>query len=95
MLNEQPLLHFVYRKDVLKSAELLCYDEHILPFEFRKKVVNDHLLRCFFDARITPDTRIGLQEELEANDMPYYDPETLIRHQQGRCFDDDYWFKLD
>jgi len=35
-----------------------------------------------------------VQKSLEENGMEYYDPETLIRFQGGRCVADDYWVKF-
>lgn len=95
MLGDTSLVHFQFSKDVLVNAELLCHDVAKLPIEFKKGIVNDRLIRCFFEERITPDTRQGLQEKLHENGMEYYDPETLIRFQHGRCIADKYWLKTE
>ena len=95
MLEEQPLLKFKFEKDRLVSYELYCRDYKILPFEFKDFKVTDWTVRCFFEHRIVPETRIGLQKTLEEHGMKYYDPETIIRYQSGRCFDDPYWVKCE
>lgn len=93
-LKDEPIATFEFKKNAWRGGKLLCTDIKKLPPEFRKKTVNEHTVRCFFDARITPDTRIHLNEDLRKSGMPYYNAEALIKHQKGRCFDDSYWVDI-
>jgi len=95
MLGDTPLVRFKYKKDVLQYAEILSDNVSIMPPEFRGLKANERLVRCFFAERITLDTRQGLDKSLLEHGMEYYDPETIIRYQNGRCFDDDYWLKTE
>lgn len=89
--RDTPIAKFQFKKDRLQYAELFTKDPAILPFEFMDGKINEHKLRCFWDARITTETRIGLEEELKKAGMDYYDPETIIRYQKGISIDDKYW----
>jgi len=95
MLGDTPILEFEFRKNTLVRSKAFVFgDRDILPFEFWGDDFSEDAVRAFFEERITPDTRIGLQKSLEENGMEYYDPETLIRFQGGRCVADDYWVKF-
>ena len=91
MYQDIPIVEFKFDRDKLVYSKLLCNNEKILPFEFRKLNANDKEIRNFFYYRIVPDTRIGIEESLKEAGIPYYDPELIIRYQNGRTFDDEYW----
>ena len=95
MYENIPLVKFEYDGGMFVDAELLCYDKTILPFDFVDFVVNEDRVTTFFEERVTPDTRINIDIELKKYGLYPYNPETLIRYQNGRCFDDDYWVKFD
>lgn len=94
MLEDTPLVLFKFVKDRLVYKNQLSFNSAILPFEF-KKCVNEEMIRNFFYFRITPETRIGLEEDMKKHGIEYYDPETLIRYQKGRTFADAYWLDTD
>ena len=96
MCNDLQLISFKFKNDELVEATILSHAENPMPLEFqRKTVITDRDLRNFFDARITPDTRIGIHEALAKTKIAYYDPERMIRYNNGRCIHDWYWVKCD
>lgn len=96
MLGDTPILEFKFVRDEATYIGPLNTECENLPFEFTDvEEVTPRLIRCFFDARIVPSTRIGINEALAKTKIQYYDPERIIRYQQGRCIDDNYWLKCD
>lgn len=93
MLKDIPLVSFQFERGMLIDCELLCNDFEILPLEFNDGKVNERRICLFWEARTTPPTRQHLKEAMEECGLTYYDAEQLIRHQQGRCIDDQYWLK--
>ena len=95
MFRQIPLVSFAYKNGKLMNAQLLNYDKAILPFEFMNFRCDELTVTQFFAERITPDTRQGLQKYLDKAGIGYYDPEAIIRYQNGRCIHDKYWVKFD
>ena len=94
--RDLPIVTFKYKHDRLQYVSEINKECKVLPFEFLGiDKVTDNLLRCFFDARIVPETRIGLNEELLKTPVKYYNPERIIRYQKGTCIHDDFWVKCD
>lgn len=94
--KDTPVVEFKYKRDVIQFIGELNKDCVNLPFEFcDTEKVTDHLIRCFFEARIVPETRIGLNEVLSKTKIQYYNPERIIRYQEGRCIHDQYWLQCD
>lgn len=91
MFQNQPLLYFKLERGYLVDCKLLCEDSKLLPLEFKDKVINERRIHLFWEARVTPDTRQFLKEDMEAEGLEYYNVEQLIRFQKGRCVDDNYW----
>lgn len=56
--------------------ELLTDNLNLLPFEFKFHDLYDGLILFFID-RPTPDTRIGIHEELKETPIQYYDVDTF------------------
>lgn len=95
MLNDIPILRFSFEKGMLLEYELLCEDSRLLPLEFKDKKVTEERIRLFWEARITPDSRQHLKECMLKNNFQCYDAEQLIKHQKGRCIDDQYWLHIE
>lgn len=91
MLNDTPLIKFESVRGKIVSYELLSQNAKIMPFEFMDLKVTEERILNFFEARIVPPTRIGINERLAESPIKYYDPERIIRYQKGRCIDDLYW----
>lgn len=94
--KELPILNFKFKKNKLVSMELLVEKDCVrLPVEFRLYGVSGNNLVKFFEARITPSTRQGLDEFLAQTPVKYYYPERIIRYNSGRCIHDYYWVECD
>lgn len=93
--NDTPIARFKFRNNRLISKELLTDDASLLPFEFERRGLTENTIIEFFDARITPDTRIGLNEALAETLIKYYYPERMIRYNSGKCIHDRYWLECD
>ena len=96
MCEGKELIYFKFERDSLQEARFLTNDKYPMPFEFQGlSTVTEKSLRDFFDARITPDTRIGIHEELAMTKIGYYDPERMIRFNNGKCIHDWYYMVCD
>ena len=95
--EDVPLFTFKYNRDVLERFELLVpRSDTRLPVEFAiNKVSDDRKLHIFFEDRTTPETRIGLAEEMAKTPVQYYYPERIIRYSKGRCAHDTFWLLCD
>lgn len=95
MIKDKQLIKFTFEKGTLIDYKLLCNNSKLLPLEFKDGIITEERLCLFWEARLTPDTRQNLKENMEKSGLKYYDAEQLIRHQQGRCIDDPYWLKCE
>lgn len=94
--KNEKVVSFKYERDILIFVSEINRQCSLLPYEFLNvDRATDHLIRCFFDARIVPETRIGLNELLAKTEIQYYYPERIIRYQSGRCIHDEFWLKCD
>lgn len=91
--DDTPIVRFKFIRGYLEEYQLLS--NSLLPFEIRDGIVNGDRLTRFFEARITPDTRIGINEELAKTPIKYYHPERIIRYSSGKCIHDHYWLECD
>jgi len=91
-----PICKFKYLRGEVDELATLNLTTNPLPFEFigRQKISSFDLYN-FFDARITPETRIGLDKEMAEVGLAYYDPEALIRISGGKCIHDCYTVECD
>lgn len=90
-----PILRFKFRSGMLVESESLTDDRRVLPMELYEGGVDTFTLSAFFEERITPPTRQGINELLAATPVKYYDPERIIRYNSGRCIHDKYWVQCD
>ena len=94
--RDELVVTFKFERDHLKYVGELNKSCSRLPYEFiGEDKATEHLLRCFFDARIVQETRIGLSEALAKTKIQYYYPERIIRYQSGRCIHDEFWTMCD
>lgn len=49
----------------------------------------------FLEDRVTPDTRIGIQDDLKRAGIPYYDGKLMIEYNNGNSVMDTFWIKLE
>ena len=86
---------FKFVKGQLVSLVQHTDDMAIVPFDCSKDGINTDTLTRFFYYRITPSTRINIDETLAATPIVYYQPERIIRYSAGRCIHDRYWVECD
>jgi hypothetical protein len=89
-----PIIKFKFIRNSLNELEVYTRDRKVVPFEFWNEV-NEYQIIKFFDERITPDTRQGLNESLAQTPIKYYYPERIIRYSTGHCIHDRYWLECD
>lgn len=93
-VGDKELISFKFVRGSLKTAEFISRE--LLPFEFDGlERVTEKSLIDWFDARITPETRIGIHEALAQTPIEYYHPERMIRYGDGKCTHDWCWVKCD
>ena len=93
--EDTPIMRFKFIRGALQSYEVLCNNRNMLPYEcIRDGVGTDSIIK-FFEARITPETRIGFNALLATTPIKYYHPERIIRYQSGKCIHDRYWLECD
>lgn len=92
--KDVPLLEFKFERGILVKSNLLTDKMNLLPFELWKEI-NGWNLTKFFDERITPSTRQGIDKFLAGTVVKYYHPERMIRYGSGRCIHDHYWVECD
>lgn len=96
MCGDRPILRFKFVRDQLSDIEIYDVNTRPVPFEFSfDKKIGEQEIRDFFDARITPDTRIRINELLAKTPVKYYDPERIIRYNSGKCIHDPFWVDCD
>ena len=94
--GKTPICRFKYFKGEVDELVTLDMSAKPLPFEFiGRQRITSYDLYNFFDARITPETRIGLEDEMSKAGLSYYDPEALIRVSGGKCIHDCYTIDCD
>lgn len=93
--DDKEVMVFKFQRNMLVKCELLTDDIRLLPFELRHRNTDDFSVRKFFEERITPPTRDGINELLATTPVKYYDPERIIRYNKGRCIHDKYWVECD
>ena len=91
--KEIPLFEFKFNRDGSVTHKVINDDLDLYPFEMRFGEINANTITRFFNERITPSTRIGLDEVLANSPIKYYHPERIIRYSSGRCIHDPYWLK--
>ena len=65
-----------------------------LPYEFKSKLSDEQAVLYFLDDRVVPETRIGLQKELEQAGIPYFDADKILMYNNGNTVTDKYWVKF-
>lgn len=93
--DSTPILKFKFRSGMLVESTLLTDDRRLLPMELYEDGVDTFTLSAFFEARITPPTRQGINELLSTTPIKYYNPERMIRYNSGKCIHDKYWVQCD
>ncbi len=91
MRKNIPLINFEIRRGEVVQCDLLSDD---LPLEFNCPLSKEQALEFFLDDRVIPETRIGLQEELNRVGIPYFDMDMIIRYNCGCSIQDDYWIRF-
>lgn len=89
-----PIINFKCEKGSVVSIEMLRDEKGLLPIEFWIKPPKTALLEFLID-QVTPETRIGIDEELSKTPVQYYDVERLLRYSHGYNIDTTFWIKQD
>lgn len=87
-----PLIAFIIEKGKVVKLQKLSEK---LPYEFQCKVDDEEALLYFLDDRVIPETRIGIQKELQSVGIPYFDPDRILKYNNGSAATDDYWVKFE
>lgn len=95
MWKDEPLVEFKIKRGTVVDCEVIGRDSCHLPFEFRESIAESKAVLLFLEDRVTPSTRIGLQDDLRLAGMDYYDPTTIIRYNKGWSVSDGYWVRTD
>ena len=98
-------LWYMYRDDVCTIMDIDEKDKllHIYNYtnrlQFRAFGINEHPtyedLEEFLESRCFPRTRDKMKIMLNALDIPFYDPMTIIEKTQGRMAEDDFWLRIE
>lgn len=92
--KEVPIAKFKFDRGSLEYVTLLTDDKKVLP-----TLINlygpEKGITMFFEDRCTPETRIGLAEELANTPIQYYSVERLLRWNHAQLAHDRYWVKQD
>lgn len=78
---------------VTREFHLLCTNPAYFPFEMGKFQNGSTLVNALL-ARLVPETRQGLIEELSKIGINGYDISAILRHQNASSFEDDFWVKF-
>ena len=89
-----PIINFKCEKGSVVSIEILKNEKSLLPVEFWMKSPKTALLEFLTD-QVTPETRIGIDEELTKTPVQYYDVERLLRYSHGYSVDATFWIRQD
>lgn len=92
--KDTPLIEFKFKRGMLMNIEKLTDDKGLLPFEITEHGLEDGL-EMFIVERPTPDTRIGIHEELKKTPIQYYNVERMLRYCHAQSVHDCYWIKQD
>lgn len=90
-----PIIEFKYKSGMLQEMNILTDCITLLPVIFRFRNSSEEALTEFLFENTTPDTRIGINEELMKTPMQYYDLERMLRWHHGYLFGSTYWVKQD
>lgn len=93
MYQDMELATFVIVNGVTKEFHLLCTDPSYFPYEMVKFQNGSTLVNALL-ARIVPETRQGLIEDLSKIGIVGYDISAILRHQNASSFEDDFWVKF-
>lgn len=94
--EDTPLLEFKFINGSLVNCVLLVEEgTPMLPFEIHSLGVNETAIKRFWEERITPHTRQGIDEYLSTTPVKYYHPERMLRYCSGKCIHDKYWLDCD
>lgn len=93
MYRDTELATFIIESGIPKEFHLLCTDPSLFPFEMVKFQNGSTLVNALL-ARIVPETRQGLIEELSKIGIEGYDISAILRHQNASSFEDDFWVKF-
>lgn len=92
--KDMPVLEFKFNNGYPVSYKLLVDNIRLLPFDFQFHDLFDGLMN-FFGDRCTPDTRIGIHEDLKKTPIEYYHVERMLRYCHAQCIHDCYWVEQD
>lgn len=87
----KPLIDFEIERGQTTTLDFL--DTENLPYEFIQKNKYTALL-AFLDDRVCPDTRIGLQKDLERVGISYFSLDEILKYSNGYSVQDYYWIRF-
>ena len=93
MYRDTELATFIIEGGMPKEFHLLCADPSLFPFEMVKFQNGSTLVNALL-ARIVPETRQGLVEDLSKIGIEGYDISAILRHQNASSFEDDFLGKI-
>lgn len=93
MYRDTELATFIIEGGVPKEFHLLCADPSLFPFEMVKFQNGSTLVNALL-ARIVPETRQGLVEELSKIGIEGYDISAILHYQNASSFEDDFWVRF-
>ena len=64
-------------------------------WEFTHGVSDEEAVLEFLEDRVTPDTRIGIHDDIKRAGIPYYDGKLMIEYNNGNSAMDTFWIKLE
>lgn len=93
MYRDTELASFNIKDGVAQEFRLIGSDADCFPFEMMKYKNGSTLVNALL-ARIVPETRQGLLEELREAGICRYDISAILRLQNASSFDDDFWVRF-
>ena len=90
MKKDSPQIKFKFSRGELVEFTVI---EKPNSYEFAHAPAEKAFLLMLED-RLVPDTRIGIQKDLEKAGIPYYDPQMILEYTHGFSIEDTYWIKL-
>lgn len=91
MEKDVSLVSFCIERGEVKYCNILSKD---LPLEFLGGLPKETALLIFLDDRVVPETRIGLEEDLKRVGIPYFNPDLLLKFNNGFSIEDHYWIRF-
>ena len=76
----------------LEKFEIL--NRNLLPIDFQLNSSETCAFMIFLNERVVPSTRIRIDKEVKKIGLDYYNPDELIRFNNGRSVEDDYWIRF-